>query len=83
MPHIESDTTKECTICLENNDKPFYQLSCNHGGPESYPMHTECLKQAFQAEVDSNRVPGIAYVTCPCCRQNPAPLDIDEIMHFE
>ncbi|MGV7960642.1 hypothetical protein ACSLVK_05040 [Photorhabdus tasmaniensis] len=80
MPHIEPNTTKECTICLKNNDKPFYQLSCNHGSPESHPMHTECLKQVFQAEVDSNRVLGIADVTCPCCQQNPKLSDIEEIM---
>lgn len=80
MSEIAADPTVECVICYHQNNLPFYQLSCGHGSPATSPMHKACLRQAFQAEVDSGAVPGIAYVRCPICRQNPDIADIETIM---
>lgn len=80
MPEVAADATIECVICLDNNNNPFFQLTCGHGSPGHDPMHKLCLRQHFQAQVDDQRVPGIAYVTCPICRQNPSIQDIEDVM---
>jgi hypothetical protein len=80
MPEIIADQNVECVICMDTNNEPFSLLSCGHGGPGHDPMHKICLRQHFQAQVNDNRVEGIAYVTCPICRQHPSMLDIESIM---
>ena len=80
MPQIAPDHNCECVICYEQNDQPFYQLSCGHGSPGHDPMHQACLRRSFQTEVDSGTVAGIAYVRCPICRQNPVIQDIETII---
>lgn len=80
MPVIPADPTVECVICMDSNNQPFFQLGCGHGAPGLYPMHKLCLRRHFQTQVDDGRVPGIAYVTCPICRQNPSMQDIQAVM---
>ena len=80
MPEIPADATVECVICFVSNNDPFFRLNCGHGAPEHDPMHKICLRRHFQAQVDNGRVPGIAYVTCPICRQQPSMQDIEGVM---
>ncbi|NKD86281.1 E3 ubiquitin protein ligase [Haematospirillum jordaniae] len=60
-PHTLPDT---CVVCAGAIGGSFLRLPCGHGGPESYPLHVECMIRSLVPVTGTTaQAP-----RCPICR---------------